>query len=72
MNCCENRIIICKNYENLCINCGTIHDYKYVHEMSFKDHDMNMLNILFYKKLFIKEKNIYITYICMLKKLITT
>ena len=29
MDCCENRIITCKNYENNCINCGTIHDYQY-------------------------------------------
>ena len=50
MDCCENRIIICNNYENICINCGTIHDYQYINEISFKDYNMNMLNILFYKK----------------------
>ena len=62
--------IACKNYENICINCGTIHDYQYVIEVSFRDYNINMSNILFYKNLFIKEKNIYITYVCMLKKLI--
>ena len=46
MDCCENIIIICKNYENICINCGTIHDYQYVNEISFKD--CNMSNMLFY------------------------
>ena len=47
MDCCENKNIACKNYENICINCG-IHDYQYVNEISFKD--MNMSNMLFYKK----------------------
>ena len=52
MDCCENRIITCKNYENICINCGTIHDYQYVNEISLKD----MTNILFYKKTIYKRK----------------
>ena len=50
MNCCDNKNITCKNYENICINCGTIHDYQYVNEIFFKDYNMNMLNISFYKK----------------------
>ena len=50
MECCENRIITCKNYENVCINCRTIHDYKYINEISFRDYNMNMLNMLFYEK----------------------
>ena len=56
MDCCENRIITYKNYENICINCGIIHDYKYINEISFKDYNMNMLNILFYKKTIYKRK----------------
>ena len=72
MDCCVNKIISCKNYENLCVSCGTIHDYKYINEISFKDYNMNMSNILFYKKLFIRGKNIYIIYVCILKKLMTT
>ena len=64
MNCCGNRIIVCKNYENVCINCGTIHDYRYVNEMSFIDHNMNMLNILFYKKAIYKRKK-YLYNICL-------
>ena len=63
MNCCENRIITCKNYENICINCGTIHDYQYVNEISFKDYNMNMLNTLFYKKTIYKRKK-YLYNIC--------
>ena len=57
MDCSENKNISCKNYENICINCGTIHDYKYVNEISFKDYNMNMSNILFDKKTTYKRKN---------------
>ena len=71
MNCCDNKNITCKNYENICINCGVIHDYQYVNEISFKDYNLNMLNILFYKK-FILKKNFYVIYFHILKKLITT
>ena len=60
MDCCENRIIIFKNYENICINCGTIHDHQYINEISFKDYNMNMLNISFYKKNYLYEKKISI------------
>ena len=56
MECCENIIITCKNHENVCINCGTIHDYKYVNEVSFRDYTMNISNILFYKKTIYKRK----------------
>ena len=48
MKCCENKNISCKNYENICLSCGTIHNYKYINEISFKDYNMNMSNILFY------------------------
>ena len=30
MDCFDNKNITCKDYENVCINCGTIHDYPYV------------------------------------------
>ena len=50
MNCFDNINIGCKNYENVCTDCGTIHDYKHVNEISFRDYNMNMLNMLFYKK----------------------
>ena len=60
MDCCDNKNITCKDYENICLSCGTIHDYQYVNEISFKDYNMNMLNILFYKKTVYMRKNIYI------------
>ena len=63
MECCDNKNITYKNYENICINCGTIHDYQYVNEASFRDYDMNMTNILFYKKTIYKRKK-YLHNIC--------
>ena len=63
MNFCNNRNISCKNYENICINCGIIHIYQYINEISFKDYDMNMLNILFYKKS-IYERKKYLYNLC--------
>ena len=56
MDCCENKNITYKNYENICINCGVIHDYRYINEISFRDYNMNISNILFYKKTIYKRK----------------
>ena len=72
MNCCENKNITYKNYEKVCINCGIIHDYEYINEIPFRDYNMNISNMLFYKKLFIKEKNIYIINVFILKILMKT
>ena len=63
MDCCENKNIADKNYENICINCGVIHDYQYVNEISFKDYNMNMTNMLFYKKTIYKRKK-YLYNLC--------
>ena len=56
MNCCDNKNITCKNCENVCMNCGTIHDYRYVNEISFRDYNMNISNMLFYKKTIYRRK----------------
>ena len=56
MDCCKNKNITCKNCENICINCGVIHDYRYVNEISFRDYNMNISNMLFYKKTIYKRK----------------
>ena len=56
MDCCEDKNIICKNCENICIACGVIHDYRYVNEISFRDYNMNISNMLFYKKTIYKRK----------------
>ena len=64
MDCCENKNIAYKNYENICINYEVIHDYQYVNEISFKDYNMNMSNMLFYKKSIYKRKR-YFYNICL-------
>ena len=56
MECCDNKNITYKNCENICINCGVIHDYRYVNEILFRDYNMNLSNILFYKKTIYKRK----------------
>ena len=56
MECCDNKNLIYKNYENVCINCGTIHNYKYVNEIPFRDYNINISNMLFYKKTIYKRK----------------
>ena len=56
MNCCDNINIGCKNYEKICSNCGTIHDYQYVNEISSRDYDIIISNMLFYKRIIYKRK----------------
>ena len=67
MKCCKNKNITCKNYENICINCGAIHDYQHINEVSFRDSNMNMSNMLFYKKSVYKRKK-YLCNICIYVK----
>ena len=64
MECCENKNISCKNYEDVCMNCGTVHDYKYINEISFRDYNMNKSNILFYKRSIYKRKK-YLYNLCL-------
>ena len=56
MECCENKNITCKDYENVCLSCGTIYGYRFVNEIPFRDYNMNISNILFYKKTINKRK----------------
>ena len=64
MEFCENKNISFKNYENICLSCGTIHDYKYINEISFRDYNMNMSNILFYQKSIYRRKK-YLYNLCL-------
>ena len=48
MDCCENKNIACVNYENVCINCGTIFDYQYVNEIFF-------LKIIIYQIIYLQD-----------------
>ena len=72
MECCDNKNIGCKNYENICINCRTIYNYQHINEISFRDYNMNISNTLFYKKQYIKGKNICIIYVFILEKSMKT
>ena len=56
MDCCDNRNITCKNYKNICINCGTIHDYQYISGNIYKDYNLNISNMLYYKKAIYKRR----------------
>ena len=56
MDCCEDKNITCKDGENICVNCGIIYDYRYVNEISFRDYNINISNMLFYKKTVYKRK----------------
>ena len=56
MDCCKDKNIIFKDGENICINCGVIHDYRYVNEIPFRDYNMNISNMLFYRKTIYKRK----------------
>ena len=56
MDCCKGKNIICKNCDNVCVNCGIIHDYRYFNEIPFRDYNMNISNMLFYKKTIYKRK----------------
>ena len=60
MKCCNNRNIICKDGENICINCSIIHDYRYVNEIPFRDYNINISNMLFYRKtVYNRKKYLY-------------
>ena len=46
MDCCENKNITCKDWENICINCGVIHGYQYVNEISFRDFNYDYVKYI--------------------------
>ena len=56
-DCCDNKNIIFTEYY-VCTNCGVIHDYKYVHEISYYENENeNNLNKKFISKSFYKRIN---------------
>ena len=54
-DCCNNKNIIFTDYY-VCISCGVIHDYKYIHEISNFEYENN-LNKKFISKLDHKRIN---------------
>ena len=53
--CCDNKNIIFTDYY-VCTNCGVIHGYKYIHDISCYENENN-LNEKFISKLFYKRMN---------------
>ena len=54
-NCCDNKNIIFTDY-CVCTNCGVIHGYKFIHEISNYENENN-LNKKFISKSFYKRIN---------------
>ena len=55
MECCDNRNRIFKDHY-VCVSCGIIHGYKYIHEISMNENENN-LNKKFISKSFYKRMN---------------
>ena len=56
-DCCDNKNIIFTDYY-VCCNCGVIHDYKYIHEITmYENENENNLNKDFISKSFYKRMN---------------
>ena len=56
MDCCLNKNITKVKSEFICMNCGVIHDYEYVH-FNNDDYDSILKNIIKYKKSCYKRRN---------------
>ena len=56
MDCCLDKNITKNKSEYICINCGVIHDYEYVH-FNNDDYDSILQNIIKYKKSCYKRRN---------------
>ena len=56
MNCRNNKKVIKNKEMNFCIKCGTIYDYDFVHESIFREYNLNIDNMLQYKKSIYRRK----------------
>ena len=62
MDCCKDKNITKVKSEYICMNCGVIHDYEYVHfNYNNDDYDSILNNILKYKKTCYKRRKYLIT-----------
>ena len=61
-DCCDNKNIIFTDYY-VCTNCGVIHDYKYIHEISYYENENNLnkkfISKVFYKRIDYLSKKLY-------------
>ena len=62
MECCDKKNIIFTDYY-VCTNCGVIHDYKHVHEISCYENENNLnkdyISKSFYKRMNYLNKKLY-------------
>ena len=62
MECCDNKKIIFTDYY-VCTNCGVIHGYKFIHEISCYENENNLnrkfISKLFYKRIDYLSKKLY-------------
>ena len=56
MDCCLNKNITKNKSEYICMNCGVIQGYEYVH-FNNDDYDLILKNIIKYKKSCYKRRN---------------
>ena len=56
MDCCLDKNITKVKSEYICMNCGVIHDYEYIH-FNNDDYDSILKNIMKYKKSCYKRRN---------------
>ena len=56
MDCCLDKNISIVKSEYICMNCGVIHNYEYVH-FNNNDYDSILTNIIKYKKSCYKRRN---------------
>ena len=61
MDCSLDKNITKNKSEYICMNCGVIHDYEYVHFNHDDDYDSILNNILKYRKICYKRRNYLIT-----------
>ena len=58
MDCCLDKNITKVKSEYICMNCGVIHDYEYIHfNYNNDDYDSILKNIMKYKKSCYKRRN---------------
>ena len=61
-DCCDNKNIIFTDY--VCTNCGIIHGYKYIHEISCYENEYNLNKKfipkkVFYNRMYYLNKKLY-------------
>ena len=62
MDCCKDKNITKIKSEFVCMNCGVIHDYEYVHiNYNNDDYDSTLDNMIKYKKTCFKRRKYLIT-----------